>query len=215
MLKSTFPRIYALSTNKFGRVHEFGRMRNNVWHWKILLRRRLFGWELQQWSDLLFSLREFVVCDKLKDSLIWKGAPNGKYSTNLYCKSVLHVAHSTDKEIWKLVWVGLAPPKVEVFCWQLMRGRIATKKQLARKGLVNWNAAVCTFCKSDRESISHLFFSCFFSWKIWMHCCSIWGLNLVLHQEPVAVLLAWQQALPNKCSTEVWNMSFFTIIWFI
>ena len=47
VLKSTFPRIYALSTNKFGRVHEFGRMKNNVWHWKILLRRRLFGWELQ------------------------------------------------------------------------------------------------------------------------------------------------------------------------
>ena len=48
-----------------------------------------------------------------------------------------------------------------------------------------------------------------------MHYCSIWGLNLVLHQEPVAVLLAWQQALPNKCSTEVWNMSFFAIIWSI
>ena len=113
VLKSAFPRIYALSTNKFGKVHEFGCLRNNVWPWKILLPKRVFGWELQQWLDLLFSLREFVVCDKLKDSFIWKRSPKGKYSTNLYCKSMFH-SYSTDTEIWKLVWLGLAPPKVEV-----------------------------------------------------------------------------------------------------
>ena len=127
-----------------------------------MLQRSLFRWKLQQWSDLLYSLREFIVCDKLKDSLIWKGAPSGKYSTKLYCKSVLHVA-STDMEIWKLVWVGLTPPKMEAFCWQLMRGRITTTEQLASRGLLNWNVVVCTFCKSDKESISHLFFSCYFS----------------------------------------------------
>ncbi|XWS17630.1 hypothetical protein CRYUN_Cryun33cG0083800 [Craigia yunnanensis] len=52
MLKSAFPRIFALSDNKLGKVKEFGFLRNNIWHWRILLRRSLFDWELHQWSDL-------------------------------------------------------------------------------------------------------------------------------------------------------------------
>ena len=56
------------------------------------MRRRLFGWELQQWSDLLSILKGFVVCDSFKDSLVWKGSSSEKYSVNLYCKSVLRPA---------------------------------------------------------------------------------------------------------------------------
>ena len=40
-------------------------------------------------------------------------------------------------------------------------------------------------------------------------------MNRVLHNEPVAVLLEWQHALPNKCSKEVWIMAFYAIIWSI
>ena len=214
VLKSAFPRIFALSTNKEGKVREFGSWCNNVWHWTILLRRRLFGWELHQWSELLSFLKGFVVCDKVKDSLIWKGSTSGRYSANLYAKSVLCSSPSYE-EFWKLVWVGLAPPKVEVFCWQLMQGRIATKDQLARRGVMDWNLAVCTFCNAERESVSHLFFSCFISWKIWMYVCSLWELNWVMHKEPMVALLAWQHALPNKCCKVVWKMVFFAIIWSI
>ena len=54
--------------------------------------------------------------------------------------------------------MGFAPLKVEVFCWQLLRGRIAIKEQLARKGLLDWNLALCTFCKAKCESIGHYSF---------------------------------------------------------
>ena len=43
VLKVTFPRIFVLSVNKLGKVKDFGFWRNNVWHWEISLRRRLFG----------------------------------------------------------------------------------------------------------------------------------------------------------------------------
>ncbi|XWS32576.1 hypothetical protein CRYUN_Cryun22dG0001300 [Craigia yunnanensis] len=161
-LKSAFPRIFTLSVNKLSKVNEFGFWSNNVWQWKILLRRRLFGWEFQQWLDLLSTLKGIEVCDSLKDSFVWKGSLSGKYSVNLYCKSVSR-SSNMDREIWKSVWMGLAPPKVEAFCWQLMRGRIATKDQLACRGLLDWSRAVCTFCKSVCESSRHLFFACSFT----------------------------------------------------
>ena len=57
-----------------------------------------------------------------------------------------------------MVWVSLTPPKVEVFCWQLMKSRFAVKEQLARRGLLDWNVVVCIFSKPEVETIGHLFF---------------------------------------------------------
>ena len=195
-------------------MNEFGFWSNNKWTWNILLRRRLFGWEINQWEVLCTTLKEFGISESLKDSLIWKGTPSGRYSANQFCKDVIK-SKSSNSKWWKIVWSGLAPPKVEVFCWQLMRGRIAVKEQLARRGLVDWNIAVCTFCKAEIESVVHLFFACRFSWLIWMHYCSIWDLSWVFHIESVAFLLAWQEALPVNSGNELWKMAFFAIIWSI
>ena len=57
----------------------------------------------------------------------------------------------------------------------MMRGRIRVKEQLARRGLMGWDAASRSFCKFELETIGHLFFSCTSSWKVWMHCGSLWG----------------------------------------
>ncbi|XWS09878.1 hypothetical protein CRYUN_Cryun39dG0027400 [Craigia yunnanensis] len=69
-LKIAFSRIFALAANKQGKVNEFGSWINNRWMWKILLRKRLFGWELQQWNEFCLILNGNVTCDSLKDSLI-------------------------------------------------------------------------------------------------------------------------------------------------
>ena len=214
VLKDVFPRIFALSVNKLGKVKEFGTLSINGWQWEIPLRRRLFGWELHQWSVLMSLLKGHVVCDSFKDSFVWKGSTSGKYSVYLYCKSV-RTSSNSDKEVWKLVWKGLAPSKVEVFCWQLFRGRIAVKEQLVRRGLLDTSLASCTFCKVECESIGHLFFSCYSSWKIWMYCCSLWGLHWVVHHDPSTMFMAWQHALPDKYSKELWIMSFYAITWSI
>ena len=178
------------------------------------MRRRLFGWEHQQWSDLISLLKEFVACDAFKDSLVWKGSTSGRFSINLYCKSVHH-SDNTVSDVWKSIWKGFAPPKVEVFCWQLLRGRVAVKEQLVCRGLLDRNLALCTFCKVEYESIGHLFFACPFSWKIWTQWFSTWGLCYVVHTDPMAMFLAWQQAWLDTNGKEVWIMSFFAIIWSI
>ncbi|XWS40005.1 hypothetical protein CRYUN_Cryun18bG0103100 [Craigia yunnanensis] len=127
LFKKAFPRIFALFVNKEGKVQEFGEWSNNKWYWRLLLRRRLFGWELHQWHVLCSFLKGFVIYDSLKDEFIWKGSTSAVYSVNHFCKAVLKTESSVS-ELWSLIWSGLAPPKVEVFCWQVMRGRIAMKE---------------------------------------------------------------------------------------
>ncbi|XWS30084.1 hypothetical protein CRYUN_Cryun24cG0088000 [Craigia yunnanensis] len=74
---------------------------------------------------------------------------------------------------------------------------------------------VCAFCNIKTELEDHLFFSCHFSWKIWVHYCFIWGLDCVMHNQPTLVLLAWQSTLQDNQCKEVWKMVFFAIIWSI
>ena len=172
LLCNMFPRMFALSVDKVGTIKEFGSYSQGKWVWSIIFKKRLFGWELQQWYNFCTTLKGFAACDSLVDSLIWKGSVGGNYSVKQFCNHVLG-KDSHDKDLWKMIWASLVPSKVEIFCWQMMRGRIIVKEQLARRGVMGWDVASCSFCKSELETIRHLFFSCTSSWKAWMNCCSL------------------------------------------
>ncbi|XVE80966.1 hypothetical protein DITRI_Ditri15bG0024200 [Diplodiscus trichospermus] len=133
ILKLSFPHIFALAMNKDGRVKDYGRFVNNEWRWEIALRRGLFGWETQQWNDFYGLIREYEVCTNFDDKLIWKGSPSGSYSVKQFCKDHLN---------------------------ELMRGRVAVKSNVAKRGLMQWSEALCPFCRLEVESPEHLFISC-------------------------------------------------------
>ena len=70
MLKSMFSRVFASAMNKVGKVKEYGCWTNKHWSWKVDLRMRLFDWELQQWNDFMSILKDYLVCNNWKDTLI-------------------------------------------------------------------------------------------------------------------------------------------------
>ncbi|XVF65299.1 hypothetical protein PTKIN_Ptkin09bG0237200 [Pterospermum kingtungense] len=63
VLKQRFPRIYAFALNKSGNVNDYGRMVGNQWSWEIPLRRRLFGWEEQQWNEFWALISDYFLCE--------------------------------------------------------------------------------------------------------------------------------------------------------
>ena len=106
--------MFVLFDNKKGKIKEFRSYIQGKWMWRIIFKRRLFGWELQQWNNFCTMLKGFATCDSLKDALIWKRSAGGKYSTKQFCKHVLgKVPHG--KDLWKTIWVSLAPSKVQNF----------------------------------------------------------------------------------------------------
>ena len=74
-------------------------------------------------------------------------------------------------------------------------------EQLSKRGMLEWNAVICTFYKSDVESIGHLFFSNDFSLKPRMYCCSTLGLSWSIHKEPMAVF--WHGSLHSLSITVI------------
>ena len=86
------------------------------------------------------------------------------------------------------------------------------KEQLFRRGLMDWDTASCSFCKAELETIGHLFFSCKSTWKVWMHCCSLWGVFGAIHLDLMISFTTWQHALPTNRCNKAWSMAYFAIV---
>ncbi|XVE60389.1 hypothetical protein DITRI_Ditri05aG0124900 [Diplodiscus trichospermus] len=214
ILSFAFPRIYALAVLKDGKVKDYGCFENGNWVWTVALRRRLFGWETTQWDQFISKIEEYHVCSSMEDKLIWKGNINGIYTVNSFCREHLCEYDGGNPE-WSKVWSDLVPPKVATFCWQMFQGGIAVKEVLVSRGLLQGADIKCPLCNLENETISHLFFSCRFSWNIWSLWCCMWDIRWVCNKAPWSFFSEWCHILPPNSCDKLWRISFYAIVWSI
>ncbi|EOY08184.1 Uncharacterized protein TCM_022523 [Theobroma cacao] len=67
----------------------------------------------------------------------------------------------------------------EIFCWQLIKGRIGVKDCLANKGITSDPTATCPLFKKEREKISQLFFLCDYTWPMWQWRGQLWNVDWI------------------------------------
>ncbi|XVF73335.1 hypothetical protein PTKIN_Ptkin12aG0193100 [Pterospermum kingtungense] len=161
ILRFSFPRIYALSVNKEGKVKDFGMLVSGVWEWNVELRRNPFNWERVQWDGLLDMIKEFQVCPLFEDKIIWKANSSGVYSSKSFCEEHCARGQGADQD-WSIIWNGLSPPKVELFCWKLLKNRVAVKANLAARNALQGQCLSCALCERVEETVEHFFFSAIF-----------------------------------------------------
>lgn len=59
-------------------------------------------------------LNHIQLDEEVEDKLIWKSTPSGHYTPNSFCELAIGSIGS-EEVLWREMWAGLAPPKVEVF----------------------------------------------------------------------------------------------------
>ncbi|KAK2655359.1 hypothetical protein Ddye_008411 [Dipteronia dyeriana] len=127
-LKSAFLRIFALASNKEGVINEFGSWIDSNWVWGVKVRRRLFDWELDQWNGFLLSLECISVRRQIEDVLAWRHYPNGIFFVGSFRRCLEEELH-IDSVNTRFTSQGLCPPKIEVFIWNIQKGRAPVSKQ--------------------------------------------------------------------------------------
>ncbi|KAK9007027.1 hypothetical protein V6N11_019355 [Hibiscus sabdariffa] len=128
-------------------------------------------------------------------------------------KSLINITSPHTVNWKKVVWLGLAPPKVEAFGWLILHERVPVKVELLKRGIISLPDDRCPFCNKERETVEHLFFTCFVSWKIWNSIANYWGLSLVLHRNPLKFVLGWPHHCSKLASDSMWQLLPFAIIW--
>lgn len=121
------------------------------------LHRTLFDWEGDQWNSFLLSLQNIIVRRDIPDVLAWSFCLNGSFSVNSFRKALERTRRSNDGFECSFLWKGICPPKVEVFMFQLFKGRILVKSVLNNFSMAQMGSLDCPLCSNNVESIDHLF----------------------------------------------------------
>ncbi|KAL4383684.1 hypothetical protein GQ457_15G008560 [Hibiscus cannabinus] len=165
-LRVSFPRIFVVCSFKQGCIADFGTKEDGVWSWDVPLRRQLFDWELEQWNTFMNILNGFRGNNFNSDWVRWVGTRDGVYSVKSLVNKLSDCSSSGGD--WKdLVWRGIAPPKVKVFTWLVIRQRIPVRVELAARGLSLRDNIMCPLCGLVPESVAHLLFNFRFRVASW------------------------------------------------
>ncbi|GAU15805.1 hypothetical protein TSUD_236210 [Trifolium subterraneum] len=84
----------------------------------------------------------------------------------------------------ELVWNKVVPVKASVSAWCFMENRIPTSDNLIKRGILNIDAQHCVLGSFD-ETLSHLFFTCDKTHKVWCGMLQWLGIQSALHNNQV------------------------------
>jgi hypothetical protein len=181
-----FPRLFSIASNQDVTISDLGAWLNNVWMWNFSWRRNLFVWEENQLQELIACLRP-VANSTVQDSWRWDPVLEGQFSVSSVFSllvqnwSVANVTRHQHHDVLALIWSSAAPLKVCVFSWQLLLDRVATRANLALRGMVFQDQGQnCLFCNYTLETADHLFVRCHFSSAVWYAILGWLGYSLAL-----------------------------------
>ncbi|MFS7950996.1 putative reverse transcriptase zinc-binding domain-containing protein [Helianthus anomalus] len=158
-----FPNIFALEVVKSCSIRD---RLEGTWLWKHDPEP---GEELDELSVIMDELAE-VSLNSNEDGWRWLGDPKGSFSVKSV-KSVLAEASSVGVD-FVLEWNKWVPSKCNLLVWKAEMGRIPTADALSKRGIVT-GEGLCPLCKSETESVDHLFTSCIVAAVLWQKV-SIW-----------------------------------------
>lgn len=121
-------------------------------------------WDFRTFS-LVSLLSNVFICREEVATCIWKPSSFGEFFTNSFLRGLEVVLDA--KATCSLVWIGLAPPRVEVFCWLTVLGKVATT-DVFRRRVISFEVILdsCLLSETFRQSIDHLFMHCDFSYHM-------------------------------------------------
>jgi hypothetical protein len=128
--------------------------------WRLHFQRQFGLTEAVEWENLCRELHDLPTSFD-EDLIGWKLEASSQYSTNSMYRSLaggMTVTHFKD------VWKTRVPPKIKVFLWQLIGGKLPCSEQVAkRQGPLN---GCCTLCR-EVEDCNHIFFACHMAQFMW------------------------------------------------
>ena len=120
-----------------------------------------FYWEKDQWECFHIFLDSIIIRKMISDDIMWTWSSNGYFLASSFRRRLEDLS-SNVSTVSKLIWQGVCPPKVEIFAWQLLRGRVLVKEVLSHFGCNPSSSLMCQLCKGANETIDHVFLHC--SW---------------------------------------------------
>ncbi|XP_072054264.1 uncharacterized protein [Arachis hypogaea] len=107
----------------------------------------------------------------------------------------------------------MVPPRIELFGWYVLIGRVNTKERLSRLGVIRLSDTLCMLCKKEIESVEHLFLLCEYTWQVWCRWLrsfgEVWSMLGTIRE----LFERWTGRHKRKQEQKKWLPGFFAVIW--
>ena len=212
-----FPRLYSIATNKQAKVRDYGYWDGSRWIWNFSWARSFRPRDEEEWGNLLSHLNNVYLSLDNEDSHVWHPHPSGSFSVkSLTLEFAKSAAPTPCPSIRPMrIWAGLIPPRIELFLWLALLGKINSREKLLKLKIIEVHEAECPLCLNHIESSDHLLLLCPFSWEIWNWWLSIWDLNWVFPSNLREAFLQWHSHIRSPFFKKIWLAIFPIIIWSI
>ncbi|GAU22483.1 hypothetical protein TSUD_296020 [Trifolium subterraneum] len=168
-LRDRFPRLAGLFTDQVVSVGEMCRrgwdMGGGGWSW----RRPLFVWEEELLAGCCGLFHNVVLQPNELDRWHWRSLHSYVFTVKGAYQTLTRAEEEAEPMLnsTELVWNKVVPVKVSVFAWRFMENRIPTRDNLFKRGILNIDAQHCVLGCGFDETLSHLFFTCDKTHKVW------------------------------------------------
>jgi hypothetical protein len=159
-LHSRFPRLFSYCDQPFVTVHRAQVLDGEPGAWRLHFRWQFGLAEAVEWENLWREIQDLP--SSLDEDVVgWRLETSGQYSTNSMYRSLAGgLAITNFKDVWKT----RVPPKIRVFLWQLIRGKLPCSEQVAkRQGPPNGCYSLC----GEVDDCNHIFFACHMAQFMW------------------------------------------------
>lgn len=213
-MKDKFPRLFLLSSQQDASIRDMGLWTNGMWHWRLQWRRLLLDREIQVLESLLALLDLVTLTRDRPDKWFWEPEIDGLYSVKSAYKLIQGPEEEESIPVFKLLWQNIAPSNVKAFGWRALWGRIQTKENLMRRGIIQTEEAMaCPFCINAAETMEHVLFTCPFAMKVWNAYNSWFGVSTTLPENCRMHLLQHGQQLWSNRQRVGSQTIWLAIIW--
>lgn len=121
-----------------------------------------------RWNLLMARIMDFLngnfsLNETKEDCILWKANKQRVLTIKLALEAIIQPQVKVN---WaKLMWSSSNIPRHSFIYWLALQGKLLTKNKLLHWKVVDTN--MCVLCKSDSETIEHLFFDCALSKVVW------------------------------------------------
>lgn len=157
-----------------------------------------------------------VLLDKdIADKFIWKPNTSGEFSVKSFYSLLSKFEPQGHHGLLSKVWLGLAPPKIEVFLWLAIQNSIVARGFLYRRHILDAERNICPLCQSFDETSTHILIHCKKVQPIWYQILAWWGTSWCMPPSIPILFTNWCSMAIGLMQSVAWKMLFFAALWSI
>lgn len=137
--------------------------------WNLGFRIVLRNSESVEFGSLMSPLSNVSFCRDTVDDRIWKSDSSGSFSSKSFYRRLDPFTEL--QSFCSSIWMGLAPRRVEAFCWLAVMCKNSTVDILRRGISLVEVSDMCCLCKID-----HLLIHCDVASSLWGHFVKVNGM---------------------------------------